>query len=894
VYASPSHRRVLGYEPDELVGRHPLEFIHEADREAATAAYAAADGAAASARVRHREGHWVVLEGKVSAVPAAAGAPERFVAVCRDVTARIRADRLREAHFGVTRVLAGARSVEEASDGVLGVIAEQLGWDTGLLWQVDADALRCVALWRSPSTAADEFDALSRRTAFRRGEGLPGRVWASGEPAWIADVAADRGLPRRAAAERSGVRAGVAVPVECAGTTWGVMEFFARETREPEAELLGVLATLGAQLGQFIERMVAEQAVRDQERRKRAVVDAALDCVVMMDHRGRIVEFNPAAERTFEYSADEVVGRELADVLVPPRLRDRHRAGLARYLETGEGTLFGRRLEMPALTGDGREIPVELTIARVDLPGPPVFSGYIRDISERLRAEEAIRSSRALLQAVADGTPDALFVKDRAGAYLLINEAGARALGQTVEEVVGARDVDLMPASAAAALVEADRRVMDGGETVVSEETIGERTFLATKAPYRGADGEVVGVLGVAHDMTERRRLESELQHAQKMEAVGRLAGGVAHDFNNLLTVIRGFSDLALQQVADGGALERSLREVARAAERGSALTKQLLSLSRRAPSDTETLDLTAVVAEMDALLRRTLGEDLRLVTVFGASPAAVRANRNQLEQVILNLAINARDAMPAGGKLTIETADAYLDAGTAAEMGLQPGAHVVLRVSDTGAGMDAETRARAFEPFFTTKARGRGTGLGLSTVYGIVTQSGGHVTVHSSPGAGAAFVIHLPAAAPELSAPATEAPTARPSAEHGTLLVAEDDDALRSLFELTLREQGFELLTARSGEEALTVAADHGGDIDVLLTDVVMPGIRGPELAKRLRRRHPSLRVIFVTGYSEQPIADELRPGDVLLGKPFPMGELLAALAETRADREDDARSSA
>ena len=888
VYASPSHERVLGYRPEELLDRRPDELVHESDRDAARAALARADGVAASVRVRHRDGHWVHLEWWVSAVPGPAG--DRLVSVSRDVTARVRSDRLREAHFGVTRALASARSLDVGAHEVLQVIAEQLGWDTGLLWTMDVEAqvLRCAALWSSPASEAGEFEAMSRELALRSGEGLPGRVWASGAPAWIADVAADRGLPRRAAAERQGVRAGVAVPVHSGGTTWGVMEFFARETREPDGQLLDVLATLGAQLGQFVERVVAEQAVRDQERRKRAVVDAALDCVVTMDHRGLIVEFNPAAERTFGYAAAEVVGRELADVLVPPALRDRHRAGLARYLETGEGTLFGRRVEMPALAAGGREIPVELTIARVDLPGPPLFSGYIRDITDRLRAEEALRESRALLQAVADGTPDALFVKDRAGRYLLMNEAGARALGrEDVDAILGASDAELLPPSTAAELVEADKRVIESAETLVTEERIGDRTFLVTKAPYRGKGGEVVGVLGVAHDITDRRRLEEELQHAQKMEAVGRLAGGVAHDFNNLLTVIRGFSDKALEQVAAGASAESSLTEVSRATDRATALTKQLLSLSRRAPLDVESLDLNAVVADMDPLLRRALGEDVRLVTVFGASPATVRANRTQLEQVTLNLAINARDAMPRGGQLTIETANATLDADVAGEMALHPGAHVLLRVSDAGSGMDAETRARAFEPFFTTKAPGRGTGLGLSTVYGIVTQSGGHVALQSSPGAGSTFTIHLPAAGTEAVAQASEQ-SVPPSLTRGTLLVAEDDDSLRALFEITLREQNYDVLTARSGEDALAVAALYGGEIDLLLTDVVMPGMRGTELAARLRQRQPGLRVVFATGYSDQPVLQELRPGDELLDKPFSMAELVDTITRVRGDEQD------
>jgi nitrogen-specific signal transduction histidine kinase/CheY-like chemotaxis protein len=392
----------------------------------------------------------------------------------------------------------------------------------------------------------------------------------------------------------------------------------------------------------------------------------------------------------------------------------------------------------------------------------------------------------------------------------------------------------------------------------------------------------VVGLIGIAHDVTERRRLEAELQQAQKMEAIGRLAGGVAHDFNNILSVIRGFTDLAQRQLDGADASVHDwLQQVVRAADQGTALTRQLLAISRRQPIETQVLSLNAVVADMDALLRRVLGEDLRLVTVFGASPGAVEANRGQLEQVIMNLAVNARDAMPGGGKLTIETTEVVLDDEAAGRLGLSAGAHVVLRVSDTGAGMDPDLQTRIFEPFFTTKGAGRGTGLGLSTVYGIVTQNGGHIGVQSIPGSGSMFVIHLPAARPEAAAPATAETSGDGVALTGTLLVAEDDEVLRGLIQAMLEEGGYRVLTARSGEEALETVAAVRGEIDALVTDVVMPGMRGPDLAARLREQRPDLPVVFMSGYGGQPFEHELGRGDAFLTKPFGIEALLSALGE-------------
>jgi PAS domain S-box-containing protein len=757
VYASPSHERVLGYAPDDLVGTDPRELIHPDDRASARRTLDSAGGVAPRYRLRHRDGRWVYVEGHASELPDDGGS-RRFLVVSRDVTARTRAELRRDAQYAVTRVLAGARTVAEAGDDVLRVVGETLMWELGLLWRADGDALRCVAQWRADDLAAREVEALSGTAMVRRGECLPGRVWESGEPEWIPDVIADRGLPARDPGDHEALTAAIAVPVAGRGGTWGVLEFCGRKRRGPDDDRLRVFASFGGQLGQFIERT---------------------------------------------------------------------------------------------------------------------------------DAEDALRSSRAMLATIIDGTPDAVFVKDAAGQYVLINEAGAAALGRAVDEVLGRDDAELMERDAATAIMERDRAVMDSGETVVAEESVivdgVTRVFLATKTPYRDGGGEVVGLIGIAHDVTERRRLESELQQAQKMEAIGRLAGGVAHDFNNILSVIRGFGDLALRQLgATDSPAEEWLQQVTRAADQGTGLTRQLLAFSRRQPIETEVLSVNTVVADMDALLRRVLGEDLRLVTVFGASPGAVQANRGQLEQVVMNLAVNARDAMPEGGKLTIETAEVALDEAAAGRLGLAEGPHVRLRVSDTGSGMDAELQSRIFEPFFTTKGEGRGTGLGLSTVYGIVTQNGGHIAVHSAPGAGSTFVIHLPAAPPRAVRPAAGVAERDSRALSGTLLVAEDDDALRGLIQAMLVEGGYEVLIARSGDEALELASTHEAGIDALVTDVVMPGMRGPELAARLRSTRPDLPVVFISGYGNHRFDQELRPGDRFLTKPFGMQALLTALSET------------
>jgi PAS domain S-box-containing protein len=742
VYASPSHERVLGHDPQALAGSDWMDLVHPEDREPAQAAMDAERAVAPVVRLRHRDGRWILVEGQATAIPDAG----LRLAVWRDVTARTRAERRRDAQYTVTQVLAAAQQVPEGAVGVLRVIGERLGWELGQLWRLDGSTLRRAALWHDETLAPADAAPLTRETELRAGERLAGRVVRDGVPEWTPDVLADRD-----AAGEGGLRAAIAVPVVAGGGTWGVLECAGLKARVPDDDRLRVFASIGGQLGQFIERREAERA-----------------------------------------------------------------AG----------------------------------------------------------------ASRTLLAAIVEGTLDAVFVKDRAGRYVLINDAGAQAFGREVDDVIGATDAELLDPGAAAEIMARDDEVMSGGETIISEDTVGSQVFLSTKVPYRDDQGELQGLIGIAHDVTERRRLEAELQQAQKMEAVGRLAGGVAHDFNNILSVIRGFSDLARARLEGAPpAVDDWLQQVTRATDQGTALTRQLLAFSRRQPLDTEVLEVNGVVAELDTLLRRVLGEDLRLVTVFGASPGTVELNRSQLEQVVMNLAVNARDAMPGGGKLTVETAEVELAGDAAARLGLAPGAYVVLRFSDTGVGMDPDTRSRIFEPFFTTKETGRGTGLGLSTVYGIVTQAGGHIAVESAPGAGTSFAIHLPCARAGARRRAGAAPAEPSAAPSGTLLVAEDDDTLRGLLRAMLEQGGYSILTARTGEEALEVAGAFPGAIEALVTDVIMPGMRGPELATRLRAERPELRVVFVTGYADERVERELRPGDALLAKPVGMEQLLSAL---------------
>jgi PAS domain S-box-containing protein len=503
-----------------------------------------------------------------------------------------------------------------------------------------------------------------------------------------------------------------------------------------------------------------------------------------------------------------------------------------------------------------------------------------------------VRESEALLRAVTDATPDPVFLKGRDGRWLFCNPATLPVTGKTMDQVIGKTDAEIYGDPAISApLMETDRRVMESGQAEVVDERIlgpqGYRLFLSTKAPYRDAEGRVIGVIGNARDITDRKRAEQELlaaeerfQQAQKLESVGRLAGGVAHDFNNLLTVILSCSD-ALQADLRAGrpaALEDA-EQIRTAGGRARELTGQLLAFARRQVTAPVPLDLNDAVRNSERLLRRVLGEDVQLTVELEPQLWTVVCDPGQVEQVILNLAVNARDAMPRGGTLALRTRNLLVDeTHTARDGEARVGEWAQLSVQDSGAGMGPEVLDHLFEPFFTTKPKGSGTGLGLATVYGIVSQADGHLHVRSAVGQGTTVEVCLPRRleVAQRPRPAVAAPAVGGTE---TVLAVEDDPLVREITARALRSGGYRVLVAGSGAEALEAADRLQGRLHLLVTDVVMPGLDGRALADELRRRTPGVRVLYVSGYTQDVISHHgvLDTGVELLPKPFTSGALLA-----------------
>jgi PAS domain S-box-containing protein len=534
---------------------------------------------------------------------------------------------------------------------------------------------------------------------------------------------------------------------------------------------------------------------------------------------------------------------------------------------------------------------------------PKDFQLLVRKAVEHFRLAQELAHERTLLRDLMDNTPDGIYFKDRQLRFLRTNRAYARGLGVvSSDELVGRRLNDVLGTYSAEALdVEAEeRRVLAQGtpvQDVLHEFRQADVTqhISETKAPIRAPSGETIGLVGISRDVTARvqaetalRRAEEQLLHAQKMEAVGQLAGGVAHDFNNVLSVILGYGEILLEELPKDDPKHADLSVIVDAAQRAAALTRQLLAFSRRRVVEPNVVDLNTTVRGVETMLRRIIGEDIDLRTTLSAEPATVRADASQLEQVIMNLTVNARDAMPEGGTLTIETASVEIhERGSAEHAVLPPGRLVRLRVTDTGVGIDVATQKRIFEPFFTTKEIGRGTGLGLSTVYGIVQQSGGQIALESEPGRGTTFTIHLPLA-DEPSAETAQRPSpTRPPAGAGTVLVVEDDDAVRQVTVRILRDQGYTVIDTGRPQDAAALAATQPQGVDLLLVDVVMPGVSGPKLAAELMAVRQGLRVLLMSGYAGRHSEGDLTlaPGMRYIEKPFTPTALAKVAAELLGD---------
>lgn len=625
----------------------------------------------------------------------------------------------------------------------------------------------------------------------------------------------------------------------------------------------------------------AHEALRQSEQRFRGLVETTSDWVWEVDENFVYTYASPRVQDMLGYEPEAVLGKTPFDFMPPEEARriSQVAAGIARLRSPFKA------LENLNLHKSGRLVVLETSgLPFFDEAGR--FRGYRgidRDISDRKQAEESLRASEAFLRSITDLIPSRIAYVDREQRYRFVNNRYGEWFGCRREELIGRHAKDVLGASLYERIQPYIDAVLSGREVRYELDLAqGEGTprhLSVVYVPHYGQEGEILGFFASLEDITERKRLEDQLRQSQKMEAVGVLAGGIAHDFNNLLTIINGYSQIVLEQLDPHDPISPSIEEVAHAGARAASLTQQLLAFSRKQMLQQRVLDLNALVAGFEMMVRHMVEESIEVRIDLDPDLARVKADPTQLEQVLMNLVVNSRDAMPDGGRLTIETRNVRLDADqTEGQAEAQPRNYVMLAVTDTGHGMDADTQARIFEPFFTTKAIGRGTGLGLSTTYGIVKQSGGHISVESEPGRGAKFKIFLPAIDEVGEAVRSPIIGSNARAETGTVLLVEDEPAVRRMVRLALMRSGYAVLDAPDGQAALELAGQYQGDIDLLLTDVVMPGLGGLKLAERLVQQRPEMKVLYISGYAEGAVADHGLPdvGADLLQKPFATDDLV------------------
>ncbi len=653
------------------------------------------------------------------------------------------------------------------------------------------------------------------------------------------------------------------------------IEAFISPVPDPEGRVTGFIAVQH----DVTERLRSEENLRKSERRfSLAFHESPIPTCISEIGSGRILDANERFLATLGYSSAEVLGRTSFElgIWADPASRDRAAARVRTEKE-----IDNQITRIRTRTGEIREVVG--SAVPIDLGSLKCVLWTFVDVTERQRAEKEMRKSEERFRKLFDSNTIGITIADLEGNTYEVNDAYLQMLGYTREDLLAGkvRWTDRTPHEYQARDAEAAEELRRTGIASPWEKELLRKD--GTRVPV------LIGVamlkaseegrcIAYTVDLTERRNLEEQFRQAQKMEAVGQLAGGVAHDFNNMLTAILGYSELLSERFEAGSEEFEGLEEIRKAAERAASLTRQLLAFSRQQVLERRVLDLNHLIEEVEKMLRRLIGEDIELNVTLAPALWRVQADAGQLEQVLLNLAVNARDAMPQGGKLTIETGNVELDDAYARQhLTVRPGRYVMIAVSDTGIGMDSRTLSRVFEPFFTTKERGKGTGLGLATVYGIVKQSGGYIWVYSEPGQGTAFKIYLPPA--EEGAEEDLALQADPSALYGseTVLLVEDEESVRSLSRTILEAFGYTVLEADGGEQALEIVRSRSQPVDLVLTDVVMPAMSGTELVSRLEEAHPGIRSLYMSGYTDDAVVRHglLEKGRVFLQKPFTPGAL-------------------
>lgn len=831
------------------------------------------------ARKKDGRDFWVEVSLRSSTI----GGQGRVLAVLRDITLRKahereieRLNRLYETLSDVNQSIVRSKSRQELFEAICRVAVKSRHFQiASVSWLQPDGSLECLAR---------ELDCPGAESLpLRTGCAISAGAIRTGCASFSNEICQDERLAACSLqALQFNLHSCAAVPFRFQDRVQGVLEIVSHEQDFFNAEEIRLLEEVTSDISYALDRLheqdlrrQAEQSLRESEERfGKAFQSSPVGLAITRASDGKIVEMNDMLAVITGYSREETVGRTSVELgLLSPEMREKFAEQMRQHGRIGLSDMV-----LQNKTGGLRQVLVSAD--SIMLQGHPHFIASFNDITESRRTEDTLRRQGAALEAAAN----AVVITNRNGQIEWVNPAFTTTTGYTVDEVLG-QNPRLLKSG------EHDKAFYKNLWSTIIQGNIWHGELInrrkdgslyhehMTVTPLRDNLGAITHFIAIKQDITEKKRLEAQYQQAQKMESVGQLAGGVAHDFNNLLTVIQGNISLLRMRGALSEDHASSITEIARAADRAANLTRQLLLFSRKQVMQMRQLDLNEAVTSMAKMLQRIIGEDVRLQLHLHSTPLLIKADAGMLDQVLMNLTVNARDAMPGGGKLTIETSEMTVDKVPAQfPPETAPGRYACLRVVDNGAGIPPTVLPHIFEPFFTTKEPGKGTGLGLATVFGIVKQHHGWLTVDSQCGQGASFQIYFPAG----DAGAAEETKIVPSKPRGgteTILLVEDDPAVRQIILIILERHGYNILEARNGTEAFRLWDDHASGVDLLLTDLVMPaGIRGQELARKLQADKPGLKVIFITGYSPEIAGREfkLQPGENFLQKPFLPEELL------------------
>ena len=890
VYLNQRISEVLGHTPDALhaMGSAILaSIVHPDDMPRVRATISGLTAPDASGvveseyRVRDAGGRWRWLLTRSVPFRSPRG-PAQILGTAEDITERRARERRRRAQYTVSRILAAETALDRALSRILEGLGADLGFALGEVWEHDGGArlLRRRAQWHAPGLDAREWAEGSAATLPTSGHGLPARVLEDGRTQWVRDVVEDPGFVRHEVATASGLRTAIAVPIRSGYEVLGVLTLYAIDRIEVDDDLRSSIETLGGQIAEFWSRTRAQRALRESEEKFRSIVETTSEWIWAMDAAFVHTYSNPAVKRILGYEPWEVVGRpslafmhpadreametELEGFAFQKRgweglvLRWRHRDGSTRYLES---------TALPVLDDEGR------------LAG---YRGSDRDITARMETEEKLREQAMLLENAVEAT----LLTDTEGRIRFWNRGAADLYEWTAEEAIGRNIAELFAAESAAAAREARRQVLEGASWsgLVHQRSRSGRDIVVQSrwSPIRGNDGLLRSILILNSDVTEAQKLEARFLRAQRMEGIGTLAGGIAHDLNNVLAPILMSIEVLGRKVSDAHG-QRMLGILETSARRGADLVKQVLTFSRGAQGPAGLLDPSHIVREMERMARETFPKSIRVQVDVANDLWQVVGQATPLQQVLMNLCVNARDAMPAGGTLTLRARNEAIRALHEAKAAADPVPHVVLEVADSGTGIAPDLVDRIFDPFFTTKPVGVGTGLGLSTTAAIVKSHGGFIDVDTALGRGTTFKVFLPARR-SAAAPAAAAEPEIPEGRGELVLVVDDEAAILSIARETLESYGYSVLTAASGEVALGIFRDRHCDVRLVLTDMSMPGLSGAQTIQALRAIDPGVPIVATSGRA----MEEGVSATGFLPKPYSGRTLLETVQAAMGSRGD------